>query len=151
MTFNSLYYILSLDKGINWSPNAFFSQVAWEMPKERCVSVYVFVGGGLVITLRAYTLAVWRFQPNFDRRLRGGLRLRNHPADAENYNFIKRFSDFTCLVAVCSRCGIIDCLETVKRLSKWSAFFFTYSPILPILGAAICYQKARSSFKKCPF
>ena len=34
-------------------------------------------GGGVVITLRAYTLAVWRFYPNFDRRLCGGLRLRN--------------------------------------------------------------------------
>ena len=46
MSFNSLYYILSPDLGINCWPNACFNKVTWEMPKERCVSVYVFVGGG---------------------------------------------------------------------------------------------------------
>ena len=33
-------------------------------------------------------------------------------AVAENYNFIKRFSDFACLVAVCPCCSIVVHLET---------------------------------------
>ena len=87
---------------------------------------------------------------NFDRRLCGGLRLRNHRAVAENYNFIKRFSDFTCLVAVFSCCIIVVCLETVKRLSMWSAFFFTYTWSWdPVPEGTINFQEMPGSWK-CP-
>ena len=58
----------------------------------------------------------------------GGLRLRNHRAVAENYNFIARFSDFACLVAVCF------CFNFVVHCQRGVHYSF------PILGAGIRYM-----------
>ena len=51
MTLNSLYYILSLSGCLG---NA-------EIEVCQCVCVCWWGGGGVVITIRAYTLTVWRF------------------------------------------------------------------------------------------